>query len=74
MVVMSQPNPAPKSCSHLVLQVRYKEAGKAEAAHPVYHQLADTLETQLARELTDMQSNVSLKDQSRPHRTAALGV
>lgn len=46
--------------THLVLQVHYKEAGKAETAHPVYHQLADTLETQLARELTDMQSNVSL--------------
>lgn len=45
---------------HLVLQVHYQEAGKAETAHPVYHQLADTLETQLARELTDMQSNVSL--------------
>lgn len=46
--------------TYLVLQVHYKEAGKAETAHPVYHQLADTLETQLARELTDMQSNVSM--------------
>lgn len=57
---MLQPNPAPKRPSHLLLQVRYKEAGKAETAHPVYHQLADTLETQLARDLTDVQSNVSL--------------
>lgn len=50
---------------HLVLKVQYKEAGKAETAHPVYHQLPDTLETQLARERTDMQSNVSLSDQSQ---------
>lgn len=27
-------------------------------ARPVYHQLPDTLETQFARELTDMQSQV----------------
>lgn len=54
----------PPKCSleenlvHIVSQIRYKEAVKAELAHPVYHQLPDTLETQFARELTDMQSNV----------------
>jgi len=41
-----------------VLQVVYKEAVKKELPCPVYHQLADTPETQLARELTDMQSQV----------------
>lgn len=47
-----------KNLVHVVSQIRYKEAVKTELAHPVYHQLPDTLETQLARELTDMQSNV----------------
>lgn len=41
-----------------VLQILYKEAVKKELPCPVYHQLPDTLETQFARELTDMQSHV----------------
>ena len=39
-------------------QVKYKEEGKKEASVSLYSLMADTLETQQARGLTDMLSEV----------------
>ena len=42
-----------------VTQVKYKESGKKERSSSLYSTMADTLETSFAREVTDMQSEVS---------------
>lgn len=43
----------------LLLQILYKEAVKQELPCPLYHKLPDTPETQLARELAELQSQVT---------------
>lgn len=40
------------------LQVRYKEVARREAGSSLYHQLAETPETQRAKEVTQLQSEV----------------
>lgn len=40
------------------LQAKYKEASKKEANSCLYHQLPETLETQHAKEATELQSQV----------------
>ena len=41
-------------------QGKYKESGKKEMSSSLYATMADTLETSFAREITDMQSEVSV--------------
>lgn len=46
------------TCGGFNLQISYRAAGREEMSSPAYGRLADTSETQLARELSDMQSQV----------------
>lgn len=44
--------------SRCVFQVKYKEAGKKQASTALYHQLPETMETQHAKEASQLQSQV----------------
>ena len=43
----------------LLFQAKYKEAGKKEASTSLYHLLPETLETQHAKEATELLSEVT---------------
>lgn len=45
-------------CSAVFLQVKYKQDGLKEASGSLFHQLPETTETQLAKELRDIYSEV----------------
>ena len=46
--------------SNLLFQVKYKEKGKNNASSSIYSQLPETTETQFAKQMSELQSEVSL--------------
>lgn len=50
--------PLPISCS-FDLQVKYKDGLQQKVQSSLYHQLPETSETQLAKQLTELQSQVT---------------
>ena len=49
-----------RSCPFFIFQIKYKEGGKKDISASLYSQLPETMETQFAKEISDIQSEVNL--------------
>lgn len=59
-------------CPAVFMQVKYKQDGRKEASSSLYHQLPETTETQLAKELRDIYSEVRNTPTQRHHRRVSV--
>lgn len=60
-----RPDHPESDSSSFILQVKYREASRKQASAALYHQLPETMETQHAKEASQLQSQV------RSHKRAA---
>lgn len=60
--------------SSFIVQVKYREASKKQASTALYHLLPETLETQHAKEASQLQSQVRLNCSAATSETAKFRI